>query len=118
MGSNVYDARIRPSGINATGTASDFFPTLSEFLDAATLVTVNIFVRSFSKIDDVKMVNIFFHPHNIYLNLLLTQTFFQLEQDLLKSFSTKKLNIIHTQEETLTSLKLFNPVPSKGGGCT
>jgi len=41
MGSNVYDARIRPSGINAT--------------DAATLVTVNIFVRSFSKIDDVKM---------------------------------------------------------------
>ena len=95
-----------------------FSPTLSEFLDAATLVTVNIFVRSFSKIDDVKMVNIFFHPHNIYLNLLLTQTFFQLEQDLLKSFSTKKLNIIHTQEETLTSLKLFNPVPSKGGGCT
>ena len=42
MGSTVYDSRIRPSGMNDT--------------DAATLVTVNLFVRSFSKIDDVKMV--------------------------------------------------------------
>jgi len=41
MGPKVYDARIRPSGVNAT--------------DAPTFVTVNIFVRSFSKIDDVKM---------------------------------------------------------------
>jgi len=41
MGPRVYDARIRPSGVNAT--------------DAPTFVTVNIFVRSFSKIDDVKM---------------------------------------------------------------
>jgi len=41
MGPSVYDARIRPSGMNDT--------------DAATLVTVNLFVRSFSKIDDVKM---------------------------------------------------------------
>merc|ERR1719189_2129785 len=41
MGSTVYDSRIRPSGINGT--------------DAATFVYVNIFVRSFSKIDDVKM---------------------------------------------------------------
>ena len=43
MGPRVYDARIRPSGENNT--------------DAATLVTVNLFVRSFSKIDDVKMVS-------------------------------------------------------------
>lgn len=36
-----YDKRIRPSGLNST--------------DSATLVDVNIFVRSFSAIDDVKM---------------------------------------------------------------
>ena len=41
MGPKVYDARIRPSGINKT--------------DNPTIVSVNIFVRSFSKIDDVKM---------------------------------------------------------------
>jgi len=41
MGASVYDSRIRPSGINGT--------------DSATSVYVNIFVRSFSKIDDVKM---------------------------------------------------------------
>jgi len=41
MGPAVYDSRIRPAGINGT--------------DAATFVYVNIFVRSFSKIDDVKM---------------------------------------------------------------
>lgn len=36
-----YDKRIRPSGINST--------------DAGTIVMVNLFVRSFSSIDDVKM---------------------------------------------------------------
>lgn len=41
LGPEVYDKRIRPSGLNST--------------DSATLVTVNIFVRSFSSIDDVKM---------------------------------------------------------------
>lgn len=41
LGAEVYDKRIRPSGLNST--------------DAATLVDVNIFVRSFSSIDDVKM---------------------------------------------------------------
>lgn len=41
MGPKVYDSRIRPAGKNGT--------------DAATFVFVNIFVRSFSKIDDVKM---------------------------------------------------------------
>ena len=46
MGSTVYDSRIRPNGMNDT--------------DAATLVTVNLFVRSFSKIDDVKMVKIMY----------------------------------------------------------
>merc|ERR1711884_492515 len=37
----VYDPRIRPAGLNST--------------DGATDVYVNVFVRSFSSIDDVKM---------------------------------------------------------------
>jgi len=41
MGPSVYDSRIRPSGINGT--------------DGATFVYVNVFVRSFSAINDVKM---------------------------------------------------------------
>jgi len=41
MGPKVYDSRIRPAGINGS--------------EEATLVFVNIFFRSFSKIDDVKM---------------------------------------------------------------
>ncbi|XP_013147360.1 PREDICTED: glutamate-gated chloride channel isoform X1 [Papilio polytes] len=42
LGPGRYDARIRPSGINGTG-------------DAPTLVRVNMFLRSISKIDDYKM---------------------------------------------------------------
>ena len=59
MGPRVYDARIRPSGVNATGdiTAKMQNITFRNFSDAPTFVTVNIFVRSFSKIDDVKMVS-------------------------------------------------------------
>jgi len=41
MGPKVYDPRIRPAGQNST--------------DGPSLVYVNVFVRSFSKIDDVKM---------------------------------------------------------------
>merc|ERR1719233_628042 len=41
LGPKVYDPRIRPAGINTT--------------DGPSMVYVNIFVRSFSKIDDVKM---------------------------------------------------------------
>jgi len=41
LGPKVYDARIRPAGENTT--------------DGPSVVYVNIFVRSFSKIDDVKM---------------------------------------------------------------
>jgi len=41
LGPEVYDARIRPAGENTT--------------DGPSMVYVNIFVRSFSKIDDVKM---------------------------------------------------------------
>lgn len=41
LGVDVYDKRIRPSGLNST--------------ESATLVDVNIFIRSFSNIDDVKM---------------------------------------------------------------
>ncbi|XP_061379707.1 glutamate-gated chloride channel isoform X5 [Danaus plexippus] len=42
LGPGRYDARIRPSGINGTG-------------DAPTLVRVNLYLRSISKIDDYKM---------------------------------------------------------------
>jgi len=41
LGKSVYDNRIRPSGTNGT--------------DDATLIMVNLFIRSFAKIDDVKM---------------------------------------------------------------
>ncbi|CAG9568382.1 unnamed protein product [Danaus chrysippus] len=43
LGPGRYDARIRPSGINGT--------------DGPAVVSVNIFVRSISKIDDVTMVS-------------------------------------------------------------
>ena len=46
LGKEVYDNRIRPSGMNGTGTSSD----------AATIIVVNLYIRSFAKIDDVKMV--------------------------------------------------------------
>ncbi|XP_045779485.1 glutamate-gated chloride channel isoform X7 [Maniola jurtina] len=42
LGPGRYDARIRPSGINGTG-------------EAPTLVRVNLYLRSISKIDDYKM---------------------------------------------------------------
>ena len=42
LGKQVYDKRIRPSGLNST--------------DAATIIVVNLYIRSFAKIDDVKMV--------------------------------------------------------------
>ena len=38
----VYDARMRPNGYNAS--------------DGPTIVNVNLYFRSFEKIDDVKMV--------------------------------------------------------------
>ena len=38
----VYDARMRPNGYNAS--------------DGPTIVKVNLYFRSFEKIDDVKMV--------------------------------------------------------------
>jgi hypothetical protein len=43
LGRDVYDNRIRPSGSNGT--------------DAATIIVVNLYIRSFAKIDDVKMVS-------------------------------------------------------------
>merc|ERR1712155_275376 len=42
---NVYDSQIRPKGVSANVTEND----------GPTRVTVNLFVRSFEKIDDVKM---------------------------------------------------------------
>jgi len=41
LGKEVYDNRIRPSGSNGT--------------DTATIIIVNLYIRSFAKIDDVKM---------------------------------------------------------------
>ena len=62
---DVYDPRIRPAGLNTTGK---IFPQQSEiflqcyqiFSDGPSLVFVNVFVRSFSSIDDVKMVRFIF----------------------------------------------------------
>eukprot|EP00095_Tigriopus_kingsejongensis_P006570 snap_masked-scaffold807_size94382-processed-gene-0.5 protein:Tk06570 transcript:snap_masked-scaffold807_size94382-processed-gene-0.5-mRNA-1 annotation:"glutamate-gated chloride channel-like" len=45
LGPDVYDKRIRPSGLNGT--------------DAATIIVVNLYIRSFAKIDDVKMIQNF-----------------------------------------------------------
>ena len=67
----LYDPRIRPAGLNSTGErragrernkklSSHFFP------DGPSYVFVNVFVRSFSSIDDVKMVR-----ESIFLMLLL-----------------------------------------------
>ena len=43
LAQEVYDTRMRPLGINST--------------DGPTIVNVNLYVRSFEKIDDVKMVS-------------------------------------------------------------
>ena len=79
MGPAVYDSRIRPSGINGTGRTTEFSfhpqqspvkrkwsvaPSIEwvnskprHISDGATFVYVNVFVRSFSAINDVKMVS-------------------------------------------------------------
>ena len=51
----VYDARMRPNGYNAS--------------DGPTIVNVNLYFRSFEKIDDVKMVR--FLIYYTTLNFLL-----------------------------------------------
>lgn len=60
---DVYDPRIRPAGLNTTGEQNKFAKKekiLNIFLDGPSLVYVNVFVRSFSSIDDVKMVRFVF----------------------------------------------------------
>ena len=49
----VYDARMRPNGYNAS--------------DGPTIVNVNLYFRSFEKIDDVKMVRflIYYTTHKL-----------------------------------------------------
>ena len=47
LAQEVYDTRMRPLGINST--------------DGPTIVNVNLYVRSFEKIDDVKMVRKLIH---------------------------------------------------------
>merc|ERR1711936_230359 len=71
LGSKAYDPRMRPAGVNSTAKLREKFcqrgtenwswkmcesakSGLTNTEDA-TLVSVNIFVRGFSKIDDVKM---------------------------------------------------------------
>ena len=44
LDTEVYDNRMRPSGLNAS--------------DGPTIVNVNLYFRSFEKIDDVKMVRL------------------------------------------------------------
>ena len=46
----VYDARMRPNGYNAS--------------DGPTIVNVNLYFRSFEKIDDVKMVRFLIKQQN------------------------------------------------------
>lgn len=60
---DLYDPRIRPAGLNTTGRAyywTFLFQIFNHFVisDGPSLVYVNVFVRSFSSIDDVKMVRI------------------------------------------------------------
>ena len=63
LGRDVYDNRIRPSGLNGTGNyhIHDFINIFicKLFSDAATIISVNLYIRSFAKIDDVKMVSLF-----------------------------------------------------------
>ena len=81
----MYDSRIRPSGINGTGREtsfgfqqrnwkrnkisllpdSQFHFNFGHFLDGATFVYVNVFVRSFSAINDVKMVSLLSVKENV-----------------------------------------------------
>ena len=44
LNKEVYDARMRPNGVNAS--------------DGPTIVNVNLYFRSFEKIDDVRMVSL------------------------------------------------------------
>jgi len=63
LGRDVYDNRIRPSGRNGTvmrEVGEDVFksrikPSSCNGTDAATIIVVNLYIRSFAKIDDVKM---------------------------------------------------------------
>ena len=57
LGKDVYDNRIRPSGSNGT--------------DTATLIIVNLFIRSFAKIDDVKMVSYIYIYKYIYIYIYM-----------------------------------------------
>merc|ERR1719336_3845065 len=47
---SIYDSQIRPKGETQNLTTSD-----PDNLDGPTIVWVNLFVRSFEKIDDVRM---------------------------------------------------------------
>ena len=60
LGKNIYDSRLRPPGKNDSckillGIIRSF--SRRQFLAAATFVFVNIFVRDFIEISDVKMVS-------------------------------------------------------------
>ena len=48
----MYDARIRPAGENTKGTRNNFCYISTE--KTFSMVYVNVFIRSLSKIDDVK----------------------------------------------------------------
>ena len=51
----VYDARMRPNGYNAS--------------DGPTIVNVNLYFRSFEKIDDVKMVRFLIYYKTLHFLL-------------------------------------------------
>ena len=56
----MYDNRIRPSGSNGT--------------DTPTTIIVNLYIRSFAKIDDVKMVRMTYRAEKKSWQILLSRT--------------------------------------------
>ena len=71
IGSDRYDSRIRPAGmLNDTSKEKMYFVSFSNilsskssiynvryiFIDAPVKIKINLYVRSISRIDDVKMV--------------------------------------------------------------
>jgi hypothetical protein len=75
LGKNIYDSRLRPPGLNESCKNSVHKMKHHSFLlfsASATYVHVNIFVRDFIEISDVKMVRhelTIPYTHHVYLFL-------------------------------------------------
>lgn len=64
--------RVRICWLKDDCKTAIYFQFASSVADAATIIIVNLYIRSFAKIDDVKMVNSIFIPTSI--RLLHTRT--------------------------------------------